>query len=155
MAIIFSELSTPSPYSLNEETLLNGTLIDVAFNPTINYIEYIITDNNNSFKIVDEQYNKYSFPTDGTITSNFISSIDLDPVSDIKNKNLNVGNYITHYNFFQNEANTTQYNRSLFIKEISADRTEVVIGFLYLFTSLQSVVDSLKVNNSSYFKEFY
>ena len=155
MAIIFSELSTPSPYSLNEETLLNGTLIDVAFNPTINYIEYVITDNNNSFKIVDEQYNKYSFPTDGTITSNFISSIDLDPVSDIKNKNLNVGNYITHYNFFQNEANTTQYNRSLFIKEISADRTEVVIGFLYLFTSLQSVVDSLKVNNSSYFKEFY
>jgi hypothetical protein len=155
MAINVSQIFTSNPYSSNELNLLNASSIDVTFNPSINYIEYIITDNNNSFKIVDEQYNGYSFLTDGTVTSNSVSSIEFDPLADIQNRNLNVGDYITHYNFFQNEANTTQYDKSLFIKEISADRTEVVIGFLYLFTSLQSVVDSLKINNSNYFKEFY
>ena len=155
MAISVSQIFPASPYSLNEENLLNASSIEATFNPSTDYIEYIITDNNNSFKIVDGQYNNYTFPSDGTVTSNFISSINFDPLIDIRNRNLNVGDYVTYYNFFQNEANTTQYNKSLFIKEISADRTEVVIGFLYLFTSLQSVVDSLKVNNSNYFKEFY
>ena len=155
MAISVSQIFPASPYSLNEENLLNTSSIEATFNPSTDYIEYIITDNNNSFKIVDGQYNNYTFPSDGTVTSNFISSINFDPLIDIRNRNLNVGDYVTYYNFFQNEANTTQYNKSLFIKEISADRTEVVIGFLYLFTSLQSVVDSLKVNNSNYFKEFY
>ena len=155
MAINVSPIPTSSPYSPNEVNLLNASTVEAAFNPSIDYIEYVITDNNNSFKIVNGQYNGYSFPTDGTVTSNFISSINFDPLLDIRNLNLNVGNYITHYNFYKNEANTTQYNKSLFIKEISADRTEIVIGFLYLFTSLQSVVDSLKVDNSNYFKEFY
>ena len=155
MAINVSQIFNSGPYSPNEVNLLNASSIEATFNPTTDYIEYIITDNNNSFKVVDGQYNNYSFPTDGTVTSNFISSINFDPLTDIKSKNLNVGNYITYYNFFHNEANTTQYNKSLFIKEISADRTEIVIGFIYLFTSLQSVVDSLKVDNSNYFKEFY
>jgi hypothetical protein len=155
MATSVSQIFTSSPYSPNEVNLLNASIIEATFNPSIDYIEYVITDNNNSFKIVNEQYNGYSFPTDGTVTSNFISSITFDPLTDIRNLNLNVGDYVAHYNFFKNEANTTQYNKSLFIKEISADRTEIVIGFLYLFTSLQSVVDSLKVDNSSYFKEFY
>jgi hypothetical protein len=155
MAINVSPIPTSSPYSPNEVNLLNASTVEAAFNPSIDYIEYVVTDNNNSFKIVNGQYNGYSFPTDGTVTSNFISSINFDPLLDIRNLNLNVGNYITHYNFYKNEANTTQYNKSLFIKEISADRTEIVIGFLYLFTSLQSVVDSLKIDNSDYFKEFY
>jgi len=155
MAINVSQILNSEQYSLNEVNLLNASSIDVTFNPSTNYIEYIITDNNNSFKIVDEQYNKYSFPTDGTVTSNAISSIEFDPTLDIKSKNLNVGDYITHYNFFQNEVDTSPYDKNLFIKEISADRTEVVIGFLYLFTNLQSVVDRLKINNSNYFKEFY
>jgi hypothetical protein len=155
MAISFSQIFTSDQYSSNELNLLNAISIDVTFNPSTNYIEYIITDSNNSFKIVDEQYNRYSFPTDGTVTSNSISSIDFDPLSDIQTKNLNVGDYITHYNFFQNEADTTPYNKNVFLKEISSDRTEVVVGFINLSTSLQSIVDSLKVNNSDYFKEFY
>jgi len=102
MAISFSQIFTSDQYSSNELNLLNAISIDVTFDPSINYIEYIITDNNNSFKIIDEQYNRYSFPTDGTVTSNSISSIDFDPLSDIQTKNLNVGDYITYYNFFQN-----------------------------------------------------
>jgi hypothetical protein len=155
MAINVSQIPTFEPYSSNEVNLLNASSVEATFNPSINYIEYIITDSNNSFKIVDEQYNNYSFPTDGTVTSDFISSINFDPLNDVRNLNLNVGNYITYYNFFQNEANTTPYNKNIFVKEISADRTEVVVGFLSLSTSSQSIVDSLKINNSDYFKEFY
>jgi len=155
MAISVNEITPNSPYSSNENSLLNASVIDVVFNPSINYIEYVITDANESFKLVDENYNRYSFPTDGTVTSNNISSIIFDPGSDIQTKNLNVGNYIVYYNFYQNEVNTSPTTNNFFIKEISPDRTEITVSFTALFTSLESVVSSLKVDNSNYFKEFY
>ena len=155
MAISVNEITPNSPYSSNENSLLNASVIDVVFNPSINYIEYVITDANESFKLVDENYNRYSFPTDGTVTSNNISSIIFDPGSDIQTKNLNVGNYIVYYNFYQNEVNTSPTTNNFFIKEISPDRTEITVSFTALFTSLESVVSSLKVDNGNYFKEFY
>jgi hypothetical protein len=155
MAISVSQIQTPPPYSPNEVSLLNASSVESVFNPSVNYIEYIITDSANSFKLVDINYNRYSFPTNGTVTSNNISSIILDPTSDIQSKNINAGEYIVYYNFYQNEVNTSPTQNNFFVKEISSDRTEVTISFLSLFTSLEGVVSSLKIDNSPYFKEFY
>ncbi len=83
MAINVSQIQTSSPYSPNEVSLLNASSVESTFNPSFNYIEYIITDNVESFKLVDLNYNRYSFPTNGTVTSNNISSIIFDPASDI------------------------------------------------------------------------
>ena len=43
MAINFSQIFTSDQYSPNELNLLNASSIDVTFNPSINYIEYIIS----------------------------------------------------------------------------------------------------------------
>jgi hypothetical protein len=155
MAINVSPVPSPSSYSINEENLLNPSVVSATFNPSVNYIEYIITDSNETFKLTDLNYNRFSFPTDGTVTSNEISSIIFDPANDIATKNLNAGEYITYYNFFQNEVSTSPSDRYLFIKEISSDRTEIKVGFTYIFTSLETIVSSLKITNSNYFKEFY
>jgi len=155
MAISVSQIQTPTPYSPNEVNLLNASSVESTFNPSFNYIEYIITDSAESFKLVDLNYNRYSFPTDGTVTSNNISSIIFDPASDIQSKNINSGEYIVYYNFYQNEVNTSPTQNNFFIKEISSDRTEVTVSPTVLFTSLESIISSLKVDNSPYFKEFY
>jgi hypothetical protein len=155
MAINVSQITTLPPYSPNEISLLNASSVESTFNPSFNYIEYIITDSANSFKLVDLNYNRYSFPTNGTVTSNNISSIILDPTSDIQSKNINAGEYVVHYNFYQNEVNTSPTQNNFFIKEISPDRTEVTVSFTVLFTSLEGIISSLKLDNSPYFKEFY
>jgi hypothetical protein len=157
MAISISPILSPSSYSPADETLLNKTLIETSFNPDVNYIEYVITDVFNSFTLVDYSYNRYSFPTNGTVTSNNISSIDLDPVSDIRSKNLNVGDYIVYYNFYQNELLTSFSNKDLFIKDISSDRTELIVRYNSPYVDPSLVVNNFNNSrtNNFYFQDFY
>ena len=157
MAISISPIGTPIPYSPKDEALLNKSSIETSFDPNVNYIEYVITDTFNSFTLVDYQYNRYSFPTNGTVTSNDVSSIDIDPTSDFQLQNLNVGDYIVYYNFYQNELLTDPNNKSLFIKDISSDRTELIVKYNSPYVDPTLVVNnfnSTRVNNF-YFQDFY
>ena len=42
MAINVSPVPSPSSYSINEENLLNPSVVSATFNPSVNYIEYIV-----------------------------------------------------------------------------------------------------------------
>ena len=156
MATNVTQIFPSSPYSLQDERLISPTQIEATFNPSTDYIEYVISTPNNSFKDVDYSYNAYSFPTNGTVVANSISSIEIDPVTDINRKGITSGEYNTYYNFYRNELSTSPSNKDLFIKTISADRTELVVR--YTSTSIDPIptVNAFIDNNTSfYFNDFY
>ncbi len=103
MAVSISQIFSSSPYSSQDERLIIPTQIEAVFNSSTDYIEYVISTINNSFQTVDYNYNAYSFPTDGTVVSNDISSIEIDPVKDINSRGITSGDYNVYYNFYKNE----------------------------------------------------
>ena len=62
MAVDIISLSSTTPYSPNDEALISPQIITSSFDPIVNYIEYVITTPNKSFKNVDYNYNNYTFP---------------------------------------------------------------------------------------------
>ena len=91
MAINITEIFPSSPYSSQDEALIQSSQIEAIFDPSLDYIEYVISTPNNSFQSVDTNYNRFSFPTNGTVTSNQINSIEINPSSDISAKGFNSG----------------------------------------------------------------
>jgi hypothetical protein len=156
MAITVSQIFSSSPYSLQDERLISPTQIEATFNPSTDYIEYVISTTNNSFQTVDYNYNTYSFPTDGTVVSNNISSIEIDPIVDINRRGITSGDYNVYYNFYRNELLTDPTNKGLFIKSISADRTELIVKYTSPSIDPVLIVNNFTSNNTSfYFNDFY
>ena len=140
MAINVNQILPPGPYSSNDERLISSTQIEATFNPSTDYTEYVITTVNNSFQIVDYNYNTYSFPINGTVTSNDINSIEIDPTSDLNQKGITSGDYNVYYNFYRNYLQSSPANQNLFIKEISSDRTELKLSLLNNFINWKSKI---------------
>ena len=155
MAVNISQIFSSSPYSPQDERLINPTQIEATFNPSTDYIEYVISTKNNSFQTVDYNYNTFSFPTDGTVVSNNISSIEINPEVDLSNRGITSGDYNTYYNFYRNELLTNPINKGLFIKSISADRTELVVKYTSPSIDPVLIVNNFTNNTSFYFNDFY
>jgi len=156
MAINITEIFPSSPYSSQDEALIQSSQIEATFDPSLDYIEYVISTPNNSFQSVDTNYNRFSFPTNGTVTSNQINSIEINPSSDISAKGFNSGEYNVYYNFYRNELLTSPTNKDLFIKSISADKTELVVRYISPSTNPASTIDNfISSNTSFYFNDFY
>jgi hypothetical protein len=159
MAINISQISPQSLYPSRDISLIQSTQIGTTFNPSIDYIEYVITTPNKLFKNVEYNYNNYAFPTNGTVVSNNISDIDIDPIGDINRKGYNNGDFETYYNFYRNQLQTSPTNQNLIIKSISADRTELKLDFLSFPITLTNELEIFKSeinnDNSIYINEFY
>ena len=156
MAINVTQIFPSSPYSSQDEKLISPTQVEATFNPSTDYIEYVISTPNNSFQTVDYNYGAYSFPINGTVISNDISSIEINPITDINSRGISSGDYNTYYNFYRNELSTGPSNKNLFIKTISADRTELVVRYISPTTNVTLAVDSfINSNTSFYFNDFY
>jgi len=155
MALEISSLNPTSPYSLKDVNLINPTSIETTFNPNLDYIEYVVTTSNKSFIRIDYNYNRYKFPTDGTVTDNSISTIDIDPVLDLSSYQINTGDFITTYNFYRNELLTSYTNQDLFIKDISADRTELIVRYNSNIDPVLIVNNFNSRNTGFYFSDFY
>jgi hypothetical protein len=158
MAVDIISILPPNPYSVNDETLISSQLITSSFDPTVDYIEYIVSTPNNSFQTIDYKYDGYSFPTNGTTISSSVSDIIINPELDLSRKGFNNGEYNVYYNFYKNELNSSYDNQSYFIKSISPDRTEVVIRNINPSSDLVTQINSFKeslFNNVLYFEDFY
>jgi hypothetical protein len=106
--------------------LVESSTNTAFFSPSTDYIEYVIKPNSNTnITLVKYDFKNYSFPTDGTVTANIISDIELNPEQDLNISGFTLGEYDTYYNFYKNHLQTSYLNQNLFIKEISADRSEL------------------------------
>jgi len=156
MATNISQIFLQSPYNPKDDALLNPTLTEAVFNPEINYIEYVVTTSEGSFRTVDYDYKNYTFPTNGTTTSNNIDNIDIDPVNDLTRKGYGNGDFTVYYNFYENRLGTSPINRNLFIKEISADRTELKLRASGYINENEILIFKNLINSPSpYYTDFY
>jgi len=156
MATKITELLLPTPYnSINN--ILTPDTVEARFSPASDYIEYVIKSNTSNLQLVNYAYNGYTFPDNGTVTSNVISSININPEKDLNERGLILGNYNTYYNFYRNELFSSPQNQSFFIKEISSDRTELVLRTTNLnlyegtISFFKDQIDAL----SAYYRDFY
>jgi hypothetical protein len=158
MATSITQIFVPQPYDPADESLLNASSVQSLFNPGTDYIEYSITTPDNSFSTIEYDYRGFSFPDSG-VTSGDVSSLNIDPESDLKSQGFNSGEFIVSYNFLKNELSSSFNNRRFFVKEISSDRTEVTISTIDTPTvALVSEIENFKNylnSDPTYFQDFF
>jgi hypothetical protein len=172
--IVGSILNTEelSRYNSEDTSLLSSRLIQENFGQQNDYIEYFIYDAGGNLLNINYNYKNFKLPpTYGLnpapyedavgVVSNYTQSIstlpiiEIDPVSDLQALGYSSGEFKVQYNFFSNQVSDP--SAGLFLKEISADRTELRVGSTIL-TNEQIESGSLTLMNqmsgSSYFVDF-
>ena len=156
MAAIIQPTTPSSPYSSNDTSLIASSKIESFFDPSIDYIEFVVNSIDGSYQTIDYDYKNYLFPTNGSITSTSTNQLDINPSLDLSRLGITTGEYNVYYNFYKNQLGTSENNRSLIIKEISADRTEVIVRFISPNVDANLLVnDFISSNTSTYFNDFY
>ena len=148
------ELQTYEP---QDENLISTSSIDTEFISLESSIEFFVYDLNNN--IISENYNyvRYNVQEDGQAASQQIpkiSQFNISPGDDVTTLGFNNGEYVAYYNFLNNQIGDS--NTTLFISEISSDRTEIRLD------STDAVGIVLETNgfinfrnNQEYFVDFY
>jgi hypothetical protein len=110
-------------------TLVNSVNQVRSFGVTGDYVEFNIYDLNNRFLYQQSPFNGYKIPGDYPSTEGEIlyQELEFDPSQDIQNVGFSYGNYILEYNILRPKIINTS-DKIFFIKEISADRTEIRIS---------------------------
>jgi hypothetical protein len=156
--IVGSILSTQevSRYDDADVKLLTSQKIQEDFGQQNDYIEYFVYDAGGNLLNINYSYKDFKSPSTSFITpSGNLPIIEIDPVKDLQNIGYSSGEFSVQYNFFNNKVSNP--NAELFLKEISADRTEIRVGSTIL-TNAQIESASLALINeytgSAYFTEY-
>jgi len=116
-----------SRYDEQDTNLLVPQTIKEDFGQPNDYIEYFIYDIGGNLLNVDYTYQDFKLPNTSFVTpTGSLPIIEIDPVKDLQNLGYISGEYKVQYNFFNTKISDP--NADLFIKEISADRTELRVG---------------------------
>ena len=124
------------------------------------YVELHISDPAGKVLYSIVPFKSYKIPGNFQPTSDLVSSIQnlqFDPEKDATNFGLTYGNYNLYYNILRPKIDLS-FTKSFFIKEISADRTELRlinnnISQIVLENNISKFINEFKSYN--YFKEFY
>ena len=104
-------------YSNKDTTLISNYIEqDIAFDPTIDYIEYYIFDLNQNIL-----YSNISGWPGYRILNNIIT---IDPQKDLESQGYIDGQYFTLYNFLKRKL-SSNVSSTFYIQDISTDRTEL------------------------------
>jgi hypothetical protein len=141
-------------YDAADVNLLSPQTLKEDFGQQNDYIEYFVYDAGNNLLNVNYSYKDFKSPTTSFIdpNTNALPIVEIDPVMDLQNLGYSSGEFIVQYNLFTNKISNP--SAELFLKEISADRTELRVGSTIL-TNAQIESGSLALINeatgSSYF----
>ena len=146
-----------SRYTQEDLNLLVPFNLKEDFGQTNDYIEYFVYDIGGNLLNLNYNYRNFKLPSTSYVdpVSGSLPIIEIDPVNDLKNLNYSSGEFKVQYNFFNNKISSP--SADLFLKEISADRTELRIGSTIL-TNEQIESGSLSLINeatsSAYFVDY-
>jgi len=117
-----------SRYNEDDLNLLNPITLKEDFGQSNDYIEYYVYDAGGNLLNINYNYKSFKLPSTSYIDpiSGTLPIIEIDPIKDLQNLGYTSGEFITQYNFFNNKISDS--NAELFLKEISADRTELRVG---------------------------
>jgi hypothetical protein len=115
-------------YSEEDLNLLSPQLLKEDFGQQNDYIEYFVYDAGGNLLNLNYNYKSFKLPTTSYMDPNSgsLPIIEIDPVSDLQNLGYSSGEFKTQYNFFNNKISDP--SAGLFLKEVSADRTELRVG---------------------------
>ena len=143
-------------YKPQDETLMSSFEVDTKLDST-GYIEYSIYDLNNNLLNLDPNYNSYTIKNDGqNAQSNEINKIIINPETDLENLGYNQGEFNVYYNILSRKVGSDI--QSLYISEISSDRTEIRLDSNNLTNALlqeQAENFIFERQESEYFLDFY
>jgi len=143
-----------SRYDEADLNLFSSQILKEDFGQQNDYIEYFVYDAGNNLLNINYSYKDFKSPSTSFVdpTTNALPIIEIDPVIDLQNLGYSSGEFIVQYNLFNNQISNPE--AELFLKEISADRTELRVGSTIL-TNEQIESGSLALINeasgSSYF----
>jgi len=144
-------------YESNDEALIPTFEVD-TFLTSSSCIELIIYDNTKTPLYSTYNFNNYNLDSNSQSpgTDPLISQFNINPEEDTIAAGFDVGEYVAYYNFLTKRIGDNF--STLFIKEISSDRTEILLDS----TSLSNLDIIEQTNNfiefrenSTYFVDFY
>ena len=143
-------------YNPQDENLISSFDIDTILDSS-SYIEYNIYDLNNNLLQIAYNYNSYTILNDGqsALNSN-INQINIDPQKDLDDLGFNQGAYNVYYNILSRKIGSNL--ETLFLSEISSDRTEIRLDNLNLdnTTLIEQTQNFINERQESeYFLDFY
>ena len=161
MAVRIEEISsTIINDQLEYNDLDQGTISSFDINTKLDssgYIEYSIYDLNNNLLQITYNYNSYTVINDGQSALNSdINQINIDPQKDLDNLEYNQGVYNVYYNILSRKIGSNL--ETLYISEISSDRTEIRLDTLNLdaITLIEQTQNFINERQESeYFLDFY
>jgi hypothetical protein len=154
---IIGEILNTQQVSRYDEADLNLFLPQILkedFGQQNDYIEYFVYDAGNNLLNINYSYKDFKSPSTSFVdpNTNALPIIEIDPVKDLQTLGYSSGEFIVQYNIFNNRISNP--SAELFLKEISADRTELRVGSTIL-TNQQIEDAALSLINeatgSSYF----
>ena len=154
--LIDTENFDPQGYSGQENNLISSQEVNTTFT-TESYIELSIYNTNQELLINDSSFSQFTILNNGqSALTNEISSVKINPEDVLLNYGYDQGEYITYFNFFNKQIGSNL--QTLYISEISSDRTEIRLDSNTL-TNLDLIEQTLqftqKRENSEYFLDFY
>ena len=137
-------------YSSADESLISNSTIEIAFNPSEDYLEYFILDLNQNILFGNTAgYPGYQIQD---------NSVVIDPQNNLESQGFEEGQYYTIYNFLKRKLSSSP-NSTFYIQDISNDRTELrlntttisSIDVVELTTQLSSQIS----NTTGSYLDFY
>jgi len=146
-----------SRYNNEDIQLLVSQQVKSSFGQPNDYIEYFVYDAGNNFLNSFYNYKDFKSPSTSYIdpVNGSLPIIEIDPIKDLQNLGYNTGEFVVYYNFFTNKISNS--NADLFLKEISADRTEIRVGSTVLTNSeIETATLALinEISGSAYFVDY-
>ena len=156
--IVGEILNTQQVARYNEEDvrLFIPQTLQENFGLQNDYIEYFTYDAGGNLLNTNYSYKSFKLPQTSFVESvGSLPIIEIDPVKDLQTLGYSSGEFKVQYNLFNNKLSSP--NAELFLKEISADRTELRVGSTVL-TNAEIESGSLALINeytgSSYFVDY-
>jgi hypothetical protein len=137
-----------SRYDEADLNLFSPQILKEDFGQQNDYIEYFVYDAGNNLLNINYSYKDFKSPNTSFVdpTTKALPIIEIDPVKDLQNLGYSSGEFVVQYNLFNNKISNP--SAELFLKEISADRTELRVGSTVL-TNEQIESGSLALINES------
>ena len=121
------------------------------------YVEMNVYNLGDTFLFQVSPFRNYKLPGTFTGETTLVQELEFDPGKDLTNLGINTGDYKTEYNILRPKIVNTN-DRIFFVKEISADRTEIRLSTNNVSNEVltQGALEFINEFQSlGYFKEFY
>lgn len=128
-------------YTLQDEELMIPVIQQGTFGQLNDYIEYFVFDLGGTILNSDYNYRSYKLPTTSAYSQSLLPNLEIDPIQDIKDLGYESGEVDVRYNFFRKLAGEP-FDNSLYIQQISSDRTELRVNSTVLSNEQLSAIVS-------------